>query len=173
MFILNLLIVALPTTCYPRKSINNIPRGIALRLRRICDSDEKFKHQSEEYKNYLIARDYHPGLVYKQFQKVERKSRHNAGKRNTKRKEVSKFKFITTFNPGLPSIECLIKKHIHYYMQMKFLKNVFPNEKFSVIYKRNKNLKEMVAPFLYRMPSIKSNRTIVSCNKNVTFLRTF
>ena len=93
---------------------------IALRLRRICDSDEKFKHRSEEYKNYLIARDYHPGLVYKQFQKVERKSRHNARKRNTKRKEVSKVKFITTFNPALPSIECLIKKHIHYYIQMKF-----------------------------------------------------
>ena len=49
--------------CLPRKSINNIPHGIALRLRLICDSDEKFKHRSEEYKNYLIARDYHPGLV--------------------------------------------------------------------------------------------------------------
>ena len=47
--------------CLARKSINNIPHGIALRLRRICDSDEKFKHRSEEYKNYLIARDYHPG----------------------------------------------------------------------------------------------------------------
>ena len=32
----------LPTTCYPRKGINNISHGIALRLRRICDSDEKF-----------------------------------------------------------------------------------------------------------------------------------
>ena len=31
-----------PSTCYPRKSINNVPRGIALRLRRICDTDEKF-----------------------------------------------------------------------------------------------------------------------------------
>ena len=28
----------LPTTCYPRKSRNNIPHVIALRLRRICDS---------------------------------------------------------------------------------------------------------------------------------------
>ena len=34
------------------------------------------------------------------------------------------------------------------------------------IYKRNKNLKEMVAPSLYPKPSIKSNRTIVSCNKS-------
>ena len=39
-------------------------------------SDEKFKHRSEEYKNYLIARDYHPGLVDKQFQKVEMRSRY-------------------------------------------------------------------------------------------------
>ena len=76
----------LPTTCYPRKSINNIPHGIALRLRRICDSDEKLKHWSEKYKNYLIARDYHPGLVDKRFRKVEMTSRHNARKKNTKRK---------------------------------------------------------------------------------------
>ena len=41
----------LPTRCYPRESINNIPHGIALRLRRICDSDGKFKHRSQEYKN--------------------------------------------------------------------------------------------------------------------------
>ena len=54
-------ISVLTTTCYRRKSIFNIQHGITLRLRRICDSDKKFKHQSKEYKNYLIARDYHPG----------------------------------------------------------------------------------------------------------------
>ena len=31
----------LPSTCYPKKSINKVPKGIVLRLRRICDSDEK------------------------------------------------------------------------------------------------------------------------------------
>ena len=116
-----------------KKSINNIPHGIALWLTQICDSDEKFKHLSEEYKNYLRARDYHPGLVDKQFQKVERTLRHNARKRNTKRKEVSKVKFTTTFNPGLPSIEGLIKKPIHYLYSDEVLKKVFPNKKFSVI----------------------------------------
>ena len=76
----------LPTTCYPRKIINNIPHDTALRLRQICDSDGKFKHQSEEYKNYLITRDYHPELVDKHFKKVERTSRHNARKKNAKKK---------------------------------------------------------------------------------------
>ena len=39
---------ALPTICYSGKSINNIPHSIAQRLERVCDSDEKFKHQTSE-----------------------------------------------------------------------------------------------------------------------------
>ena len=114
----------------------------------------------------MIARNYHPRLVDKKFDKVERKSRHNARKRNTKRKGVSKVKFITIFNPALPSIEGLIKKDIHYLHSDEILKKVSPNKEFSVIYKRKKNLKAIVAPSLYPKPSIKSNRTIVSCSKS-------
>ena len=39
------------STCYPKKSINKVPKGIALRLKRICDSDETFDIQSSEYQN--------------------------------------------------------------------------------------------------------------------------
>ena len=53
----NSLTYELPTNCYPRKSLNNIPQCTALRLRRICDTDEKFNSSSIEYKTYLIARD--------------------------------------------------------------------------------------------------------------------
>ena len=45
--------------------MNKFSKGIALRLRRICDSDEKFDVQSPEYLNYLIVRDYNPTLVKK------------------------------------------------------------------------------------------------------------
>ena len=61
-------------------------------------------------------------------------------------KKRGKVKFITTFNPALPSIEGLIRKHIHYLYSDEVLKKAFPSNKFSVIYKGNKNLKEMVAP---------------------------
>ena len=47
----------MPSTCYPSNNMNNISRGIALRLKRICGSDEKFNVRSNEYKNYLIVRD--------------------------------------------------------------------------------------------------------------------
>ena len=78
---------------------------------------------------------------------------------------MSKIKLLKTFNSALPSTGGLIRKHIHYLYSDEVLKKAFPNNKFSVIYKRNKNLKKMVAPSLYPKHSIKSNCTIVSCNK--------
>ena len=47
-----------PKTYYPKNDIFNIPRGIALRIRRICDDDETFKQRSSGYQNYLTARDH-------------------------------------------------------------------------------------------------------------------
>ena len=38
----------LPSTCFPKTNIENIPKGIALHLRRICDSDSKFEKHSAE-----------------------------------------------------------------------------------------------------------------------------
>ena len=35
----NSITYVLPSTCYRRRNINNIPKGIARRLRRICNSD--------------------------------------------------------------------------------------------------------------------------------------
>ena len=61
----------LPSTCHPKKNINNVLKGIALRLTRICDTDEKFDIRSCEYQNYLIARDYKPTLVKRQFRAIK------------------------------------------------------------------------------------------------------
>ena len=39
----------MPSTCYPSNNMKNVPRGIALRLKRTCDSEEKFTVRSSEY----------------------------------------------------------------------------------------------------------------------------
>ena len=89
-----------PNTCYPKNNICNIPRGIALRLRRICDDDEILEKRSSEYQNYLIARDHKPSIVKKQFSEVKRKTRPEARQKQTKQDKVSDLKFITTYNPA-------------------------------------------------------------------------
>ena len=69
-----------PSTCFPKNNIENIPKGVALRLRRICDSDEKFEKHSAEYQNYLIAKDYKPGKAKKQFSVIKKLTREEARK---------------------------------------------------------------------------------------------
>ena len=43
----------IPSTCFPKTIIENIPKGVASRLRRICDSDSKFEKRSAEYQKLL------------------------------------------------------------------------------------------------------------------------
>ena len=76
----------LPTSCYPRKSINNIAHGIALRLRSICHTDEKLNSRSieyENYENYLIITEYKPSIVNKHFAHVLTSSRQQARQKPT------------------------------------------------------------------------------------------
>ena len=60
----------MPSTCFPRRNIEKVPEDVGLRLRRICDTDSKFKVISNEYQQYLIARGYKPHKVTKQFSDV-------------------------------------------------------------------------------------------------------
>ena len=83
----------LPSTCFPKNNIENIPKGVALRLSRICDSDEKFEKHSVEYQNYLTARDYKPGKVKKQFSDIKKLTREEA-----REPELLKTTFSTSCN---------------------------------------------------------------------------
>ena len=64
-----------PNTCYPKNNLCNIPRGIALRLRRICDDYETFEKRSSEYQNYFIDRDHKPSIVKKKFPEVKKENK--------------------------------------------------------------------------------------------------
>ena len=100
------------STCYPNRNIRNVPKGIALRLRRICDSDEKYDERSEEYQKYPIARDYQPGSVKRQFEEVKKLSRSEARRPKVKSDQVRKLNFFTTYNPSLPNMDTLVKKYL-------------------------------------------------------------
>ena len=139
----------LPSTCYPIKNINKVPQGIASRLRRICDTAEKYESCTDEYKKYLLVRDYKPSLVDEQFRKISKISREDARNSKPKTNQVIKIKSVTKYNPRLPKIDGIIKKHISILHSDDALKIVFPKDYFSAIYKRNRNLNELIVPSVY------------------------
>ena len=84
-----------------------------------------------------IAHNYKPSLVTEQFKKIAQISREGAGKSKSKTNQVSKIKIVTNYNRMLPKIDGIIKKK-----KKKF-------QLYTVIYKRNKNLKELIASSIY------------------------
>ena len=106
-------------TCYSSRHVNKIPEGIVLKLRQIWDLDEKYEKRSNEYQNYLIARNYSRSLVAKKFQKFSQISQDNAQKPHSKVLGTDFLKFVAPYNPTLPNINSLINKHIYpFYMQI-------------------------------------------------------
>ena len=157
----------LPTSCYPRKSLNNISHGIALRLRRICDTDEKFNSRSIESKNYLIAGDYKPSIFNKDFVHFLTLSRQQARQKSTNWKsQASKsVKLIMKYNPRLPDLNILLKKHMPLLYIDITLKTIFPQGCINSVFKRNQSLKELLAPSLYPNKKVIRTNSITSCNK--------
>ena len=154
-----------PNTCYRKNNICNIPRGIALRLRRICDDDETFEKRSSEYQNYLIARDHKPSIVKKQFSEVKKKTRSEARQKQTKQDKVSHLKFITSYNPALPNIHNIIQNNLPILYTDENMKKIFPSKSIKTLYGREKNLKGILSPSLFPAKTKNSESCITSCKK--------
>ena len=154
----------LASTCYPNRNIRNVPKGIALRLRRIWGSDKKYDERSEEYQKYLIARDYQPGSVKRQFEEVKKLSRSEARRPKVKSNQVRKLNFFTTYNPSLPNVDTLVKKYLALLHCDENLKELFPASASNTIYRRNKNLKELLSPSLFPNRKSTESNSIINCN---------
>ena len=86
-----------------------IPFSLALRLRRICSTDETFKIRTTELTTYLLKRGYKGNFVTKQIQRAADIPLIQTlqPKQTNKPERIS---FITTYNPSLPSIFNIKKK---------------------------------------------------------------
>ena len=162
----------LPSTCYPKKNIDNVPKGIALRLRRICDSDEKFDIRSFEYQNYLIARNYNPRLVRRQFHSVKNLSRNEARKVKTKSKKNT-FNLVTVYNPNINNLQSVIKKHLSILYSDPDMKNVFPEGSINVTYKRGKSLRELISPSLFPQAKNDTQSMVSKCGSRCDICNNF
>ena len=164
----------LPSTCFPKNNIENIPKGVALRLRRICDSDEKFEKHSAEYQNYLTARDYKPGKVKKQFSDIKKFTREEARKPKLLKTTFStSCNLITQYNPLLPNLKIIIRNHLPILYSNQQMLDIFPQNTISVTYKRNKNLREILSPSLFPRTTKHNKCSIKECNRKCDTCKNF
>jgi len=131
---------------HPIHTKNSIPYGVALRLRRICSSQDTYNHRSEEYKQYLRNQNYDLNLINKQFQRVHNLPRDELLCNREKIATPRKCPLVLDYNPILPDISKILRKHSHLLSSNPALKEIFPVGSIIPAYRRTKNLKELVSP---------------------------
>ena len=95
----------LRSSCRPHHTKKAIPFSLALRLRRICSTDAKFKHRINELKTYLLDRGYNNNFLEKQFLRAANISRTNALQTKPK-----------ASNDVVPFVVTYITQHFHAFL---------------------------------------------------------
>ena len=130
-------------SCHQKSSVIGIQKGVAVRLRRICSTEEDFKCKAKEYKAYLVARDHDPFSVCKAFETTKLMPRKKAREKANKRNCPSKIVFSTKYNPRGPNIRSIFGKHSYLIRNCPSLNKIFPGGVMTA-FKREKNVKELL-----------------------------
>ena len=129
----------LPSSCHVSHQWRNTIYSLALRLRRICSSEEAFEKRLLELKGDLLSRHYHLKFIVEAFDRARAVKRKDALKK-VEAKPLDREVFAVTFHPNLPSVSRVLKKHWEVMVsQSNRLKRCFPKPPL-VAYRRGKNL---------------------------------
>ena len=161
----------LSSSCHPHHTKKALPFSLALRLRRICHTDAKFKHRINELNTYLLARGYNNSFQEEQFLRAANIFRTNA--LQTKPKDSDDVvPFVVTYNPALSRISNILRKHFNILHSSNHFKEVFKQLPF-LAYRRSPNLHALLVE--EQLPVISNNHFppgSFRCRQNVPLVHT-
>ncbi|XP_078374399.1 uncharacterized protein LOC144657936 [Oculina patagonica] len=134
----------LRTSCHPNHTKEAIPFSLFLRIRRICSTDAFFDKRSGELIKHLIKRGYSRTSLQRDANRVRAIPRHATlqpqGQQITK---TDRTPFVISFNPALPKISSVIKKHLNILQSSANCKEAFPHPPV-IAYRRNASLRDLL-----------------------------
>ena len=101
----------LPTSCHPPHQQENIPFSLAMRINQICTFPETRDERLAEMKEWLLKRDYRPGLVDGAINKARNIPRNIALKKVVKTKQSRRPVAVVSWDPRLPPMDKIQQKH--------------------------------------------------------------
>ena len=124
----------------------------------------------------LKSQNYPAELVDKQFDKALSIPRTELLRKKVKpAKKV--FPLVLDYNPILPDIQKVVKKHFYLLQSSPKVKEMFPSKSIFPSYRRTKNHKEILAPSLFRVTSSRNqreeNRGCSKCDKKCDLCKNY
>ena len=133
------------TSTHDKSSVNGIPKGVALRLRRLCSTDEEYDKKANEYAEFLELRGYNRKKVNCTFKKIRDVPRSEARKPVVKNQSsTSPIIFATKYNPRGPNVRNIVKQFLPVLQQAPILNELFPDSAIMVANKRENNLADLI-----------------------------
>ena len=145
----------LTSSCHPSHVTNNIPFSLALRIVRICSLPTDRDKRLNELKELLWERNYKPKVINSAIEKARSITREKALEKVMKNKTTNRPVFAIEFDPRLPSIPNIIRKHWRTMTADPYLAEVFPLPPL-VAYKRPANVRDKI--IRSKIPPLAPNR---------------
>ena len=141
----------LTNSIHPAECIKNIPYSLALRINRTCTEEDEREQRLEELRELLIERKYRKSLIDASIRRAKAIPRAQALKYKAQPNIPSKRPiFSVTYDPRLPNLPAMQRKHWRSMTQDQYLESVFPEPPL-VAYRRQKNLSDFL--IRARLPS--------------------
>ena len=128
------------SSCHPQHCKAAIPYSQALRIKRICSSENDFKKHTDELQSFLINRGYNISFVRSQIRRASLIRRKDILFPSSDRKTSTRIPLVTTFHPNLPKLSSIINMHLPLLCAST---QAFPERPFFA-YRRPKNLRDLL-----------------------------
>ena len=155
----------LTSSCHPASQTDNIPFSLSLRIVRICSEPETRDQRLKEMKEFLMARNYRPGMVDSAINRAKAIPRARALRYVAPHKPTRRPIFVVTYDPRLPNVQKV--QHTNW-RRMKntnpYLSEVFP-EPPMVAFKRQKNVRDYTIRSKVPPPPQRPRRNIKGMTK--------
>ena len=147
----------LPSSCHPRHIIKNLPKGLAIRTKRICSNPVTCEKRLDELSSQLKRRNYKNEQIERAFSETRAMDR-NALLRYKDKSKNTRVPFVVTFHPDGPNFRNIIRKHWGIIESVDEVKNVFGDQPM-VAFRRPKNIKDHLVRAKINKPHTKQSGT--------------
>ena len=156
----------LHTSCHPSHIKKSIPFSLALRIRRICSTTERFQQRTNELLEFLSKRRHRRQYVQSQINNAFQIPRRDTLFYKSETRNTNRPVFVTTYNPSLPNLNNVIKKYYPILTATERCQKASKDTPF-LAYRRPKNLRDfLVKAKLKQAPPNNANppKKVTRCN---------
>ena len=134
------------TSDHPLSTKRAIPKGLGMRIKRICSNDKDYSYHKDKLISRLSERGYPKRQITNELDKVDRMKREDLLLRRDKKSGMrgeGRVPMVVTFSSFLPDIRAIMRKNRHILNKSDKLKRIFPKDPL-VAFKRGSSLRDIL-----------------------------